>query len=80
MDALLANLGVHALNYAIRSGIALTSTYAIGQCARLLKTVDDRSLHAELKALQTLLNNKIKVGLPSVPVILIHGRYTLFVA
>jgi hypothetical protein len=61
MDALLARLGVQAMNYAIRSGIALTSTYAISQCARLLKTVDDKRFRSELKTLQKLLNSKIKV-------------------
>ena len=61
MDALLARLGVQAMNYAIRSGIALTSTYAISQCSRLLKTVDDKSIYSELKSLQKLLNAKIKV-------------------
>jgi len=61
MDALLARLGVQAMNYAIRSGIALTSTYAISQCSRLLKTVDDKSIYSELRALQKLLNCKIKV-------------------
>lgn len=61
MDALLARLGVQAVNYAIRSGIAITSTYAVQQCSRLLKTVDDKGLRSELKDLQKLLNSKIKV-------------------
>lgn len=63
MDALVARLGAQALNYAIRSGIALTSNYAIGQCSRLLKTVDDRNLRAELKQLQKHIGSKIKVCL-----------------
>lgn len=62
MDALLAKLGSHAVNYAIRSGIAITSTYAVNQCSRLLKTVDDRGVYTELKKLQKLLDSKIKVG------------------
>jgi hypothetical protein len=61
MDALLARLGVQALNYAIRSGIVLTSNYAIGQCSRLLKTVDDREARLELKRLQKLIDSKLKV-------------------
>ncbi|OHE93464.1 RanGTP-binding protein [Colletotrichum orchidophilum] len=44
MDALLAKLGAQAMNMAIRSGIALTSTYAFSQCSRLMKTVDDRTI------------------------------------
>lgn len=61
MDALLAKLGVQAVNYAIRSGIALTSTFAIQQCSRLMKTVDDKGIYMDLKALQKLLDSKIKV-------------------
>ncbi len=61
MDALLARLGVQAVNFAIRSGIAFTSTYAAQQCTRLLKTVDDKSIHAKLRSLQKLLDSKIKV-------------------
>lgn len=63
MDALLARLGVQAMNYAIRSGLAVTSTYAISQCSRLLKSVDDRSLRAELESLQELLEGKIRVSI-----------------
>jgi hypothetical protein len=62
MDALLARFGVQAVNYAIRSGIALTSTYAIKQCSRLVKTIDDKNLRAELKSLQATLRTKVKVG------------------
>lgn len=61
MDAFLARFGVQAVNYAIRSSIALTTTFAVGQCSRLLKTVDDRRLRAELSSLQALLDSKIKV-------------------
>lgn len=61
MEALLATLGVQTVNYAIRSGIALTSKYAVQQCSRLLKAVNDREVHAELRALQKLLDSKIKV-------------------
>lgn len=62
MDALLAKLGAQAMNMAIRSGIALTSTYAFSQCSRLMKTVDDRAVRSELKKLQKTLDSKIKVG------------------
>lgn len=62
MDELLSRLGVQAVNYAIRSGIAITSSFAIQQCSRLLRTIDDKGVHAELKRLQKLLNSKIKVS------------------
>lgn len=61
MDEFLATVGVQAMRYAIRSGIALTSTYALGQCSRLLKSIDDKKLYVEFKALQNLLDSKMKV-------------------
>lgn len=69
MDIFLARLGAQAANYAIRSGIALTSSYAIGQCSRLLKTVDDRAVRSELKYLQDQLNGKIKILSPVIDLI-----------
>lgn len=63
MDEFLALVGVQAMNYAIRSGITLTSTYALGQCSRLLESVEDRKILAELKSLRKLLDTKIKVDL-----------------
>lgn len=63
MDALLARLGVQALNYAIRSGLSVTSGYAISQCSRLLNGVDDKKLRVELESLQKLLDSKIRVSL-----------------
>lgn len=69
MDALLGRLGAQAMNYAIRSGIVLTSNYAVGQCSRLLKTVDDRSVRAELKSLQDQLNGKVKILSPVIDLI-----------
>ncbi|KAG7429997.1 Ran-specific GTPase-activating protein 30 [Fusarium oxysporum f. sp. raphani] len=61
MDEFLATVGVQAMRYAIRSGIALTSSYAVGQCSKLLKSVEDKAVHAELKTLRNLLDSKIKV-------------------
>ena len=52
------------MSYAIRSGIALTSTYALKQCSRLLKTVDGHD-KSELAAMQLRLDSKIKVYLPA---------------
>lgn len=69
MDVLLARLGAQAMNMALRSGLALTSTYAIGQCSRLLKTVDNRKVRDELKSLQDQLNSKIKILSPVIDLI-----------
>ncbi|OPB36551.1 hypothetical protein A0O28_0056300 [Trichoderma guizhouense] len=79
MDDFLAAVGVQAMRYAIRSGIALTSSYAINQCSRLLKTVDDKSLHSELRILQKHLDNKIKVISPAIKLVeLKSGRGNVF--
>ncbi|PHH80740.1 putative enterotoxin [Ophiocordyceps camponoti-rufipedis] len=69
MDEFLAAVGVQAMKYAIRSGIALTSTYALGQCSRLLKTVDDKKLYGELSRLQKLLDGKMRVITPAIDLI-----------
>ncbi|KAF6809938.1 RanGTP-binding protein [Colletotrichum sojae] len=69
MDDLLTRLGVQAMNMAIRSGIALTSTYAFSQCSRLMKTVDDRGVGSELKKLQKVLDSKIKIVSPAIDLI-----------
>jgi hypothetical protein len=65
MENLLAAIGNQAVNYAIRQGIALTSRYAVGQCSRLLTTVDDQQTYSRLVALQNQLDSKIKVNYPN---------------
>ncbi|KAM0466236.1 hypothetical protein ACHAPV_001193 [Trichoderma viride] len=69
MDDFLAAVGAQAMRYAIRSGIALTSSYAIKQCSRLLKAVDDKNLQSELRVLQRQLDGKIKIISPAIDLI-----------
>ncbi|CAK7221928.1 Ran-specific GTPase-activating protein 30 [Sporothrix curviconia] len=69
MDDFLGRLGIQAINYAMRCGIALTSTFAIQQCSRLLKTVDDEPQYSELRALQRILDSKIKIVSPALDLI-----------
>ncbi|PHH66553.1 hypothetical protein CDD81_7028 [Ophiocordyceps australis] len=69
MDEFISAVGVQAMRYAIRSGITYTSTYALGQFSRLLKSVDDRKLYSELRQLQTLLDSKIKIISPAIDLI-----------
>ncbi|KAI1631453.1 RanGTP-binding protein-domain-containing protein [Biscogniauxia mediterranea] len=69
MDAFLAKLSYHATNYAIRSCLALTSTYVIQQGSRLLKTVDDDPLRAELSRLQRRLARKVELISPIIDTI-----------
>ncbi|KAH6842836.1 RanGTP-binding protein-domain-containing protein [Chaetomium sp. MPI-CAGE-AT-0009] len=69
MDALLQTLGVQTFNFAVRSGIALTSRYAVQQCSRLLKSINDKAVRSEFKALRKLLDNKIKILSPALDLI-----------
>lgn len=64
MDALLQTLGAQTVNFAIRSGLALTSRYAVQQCSRLLKSVNDKAVRVELRTLQKVLDDRIKVSWP----------------
>ncbi|OJJ50189.1 hypothetical protein ASPZODRAFT_128811 [Penicilliopsis zonata CBS 506.65] len=68
MDAFLTRLTQQAMNYAIRSGIAITASYAIRQSSRLLKNVggEDRD---ELLLLQRRLESKIHVISPAIDMI-----------
>ncbi|ORY62655.1 RanGTP-binding protein-domain-containing protein [Pseudomassariella vexata] len=64
MDAFLTKLSHQATSYAIRSCIALTSSYVIQKGSKLLKTVDDDPLRIELIALQKRLARKIEFVTP----------------
>ncbi|CAG9999137.1 unnamed protein product [Clonostachys byssicola] len=71
MDEFLATLGAQAMRYAIRSGIGLTSSYALSQCSRLLRTapVQDHDVTAQLRTLEKLLDSKIKVVSPAIDLV-----------
>ena len=56
------------MSYAIRSGIAITSHYALKQCGRLMKTVEGREKQ-ELANLQVRLDSKIKIISPAIDMI-----------
>lgn len=68
MDILLSKVTQQAMNYAIRSGITITSGYAIRHCARLLKTVKGNE-REELAALQLRLESKIRIISPAIDMI-----------
>ncbi|OJK02312.1 hypothetical protein ASPACDRAFT_41134 [Aspergillus aculeatus ATCC 16872] len=69
MDVFLARLTQQAMNYAIRSGIAITAKYAIRQSSRLLKNVDNCEERDELLSLQHRLESKIQVISPAIDMI-----------
>ncbi|QDS72028.1 hypothetical protein FKW77_002178 [Venturia effusa] len=68
MDILLSKVTQHAVNYAIRSGITITSGFAIQQCSRLLRNVkgDDRD---KISTLQRRLESKISIISPAIDMI-----------
>lgn len=52
MDFLLGKVTQQAMNYAIRSGVTLTATYAIKQSTRLLQNAPKSNARDELVELQ----------------------------
>ncbi|OJD14642.1 hypothetical protein AJ78_05039 [Emergomyces pasteurianus Ep9510] len=68
MDVFLSKVTQQAMNYAIRSGIAITAGYAIRQSSKLLKNVSD-SERAELQTLQDRLQSKIRIISPAIDMI-----------
>ncbi|KAK5166837.1 Ran-specific GTPase-activating protein 30 [Saxophila tyrrhenica] len=75
MDVLLGRVTSQAMNYAIRSGVTITTTYAIKQCARLLKETPRSQARDELRQLQLRLESKIRIISPAIDMIeLISAR------
>ncbi|KAL9623600.1 MAG: hypothetical protein Q9160_002056 [Pyrenula sp. 1 TL-2023] len=69
MDMLLSKVTQQAMNYAIRSGVAITASYAMRQSSRLLKSVPKSNERDELLALQETLRNKIRIISPAIDMI-----------
>lgn len=69
MDMLLGRVTQQAVHYAIRSGISITTGYAIKECGRLLKQAPRGKEREELMLLQLRLESKIKVIAPSIDMI-----------
>jgi len=75
MDVLLDKLVSQGLNFAVRSGITITTTYAIKQCGRLLKEAPRGKDREELMQLQLRLDSKIRIISPAIDMIeLISAR------
>lgn len=69
MDELLSRVTQHAVQYAIRSGITITTSFAIKECGRLLKQAPKGKERQELMQLQLRLESKIRVIAPSIDMI-----------
>ncbi|KAK3673904.1 Ran-specific GTPase-activating protein 30 [Recurvomyces mirabilis] len=75
MDILLGRVTQQAMNYAIRSGVTITATYAIKQCGRLLREAPRSRERDELLQLQQRLDSKIRIISPAIDMIeLISAR------
>ncbi|KAK5737312.1 Ran-specific GTPase-activating protein 30 [Elasticomyces elasticus] len=75
MDILLGRVTQQAMNYAIRSGVTITATYAFKQCGRLLKEAPRSKDREELMQLQLRLESKIRIISPAIDMIeLISAR------
>ena len=68
MDILLQKVTQQAMTYAIRSGIAITSSFAVNQCSRLVKSVKSEE-RDELTRLQHRLDSKIRIIAPAIDMI-----------
>ncbi|KAL9110443.1 MAG: hypothetical protein Q9227_004987 [Pyrenula ochraceoflavens] len=69
MDIFLSKVTQQAMNYAIRSGVTITASYAIRQSSRLLKSVPKSDERDELQALQERLHSKIRIISPAIDMI-----------
>lgn len=80
MDLLLSTVTQHAMNYAIRSGITITTGYALKQCGRLIKEAPRGKEREELARLQVRLESKIRIISPAIDMIELiaaRGKTTL---
>lgn len=69
MEILLSKVTQQAMNYAIRSGVAVTASYAIKQSSRLLLHAPKNEDRDELLELQQRLQHKIRIISPAIDMI-----------
>ncbi|KAJ6256158.1 hypothetical protein Dda_8993 [Drechslerella dactyloides] len=68
MDDLLAKIASQTVTFAIRSGIGVASSFAIGQCTRYIRTIRG-SERAEIMMLKDRLDTKIKIISPAIDLV-----------
>ncbi|KIW45030.1 uncharacterized protein PV06_03453 [Exophiala oligosperma] len=69
MDYFLGKVTQQAMNYAIRSGVALTASYAIRQSNKLLSNAPKSNAKDELLVAQQQLQHKIRIISPAIDMI-----------
>ena len=78
MEEFLVRVTQQAMNYAIRSGIAITASYAASQSARLLRRTEECREKTELESLHGRLESKIKIISPAIDMIeLMYARLSV---
>ncbi|KAK6537301.1 hypothetical protein TWF694_011493 [Orbilia ellipsospora] len=68
MDDLLAKIASQTVTFAIRSGIGVASSFAIGQCTRYIRVIRG-SERAEIMLLKDRLDTKIKIVSPAIDLV-----------
>jgi hypothetical protein len=69
MEVLLGKVTQQAMNYAIRSGIALSASYAIKQTSKLLRNVPNGIAKDEVYGLQQRLQSRVNIITPAIDMI-----------
>ncbi|KAI1611629.1 RanGTP-binding protein-domain-containing protein [Exophiala viscosa] len=69
MDYFVGKITQQAMNYAIRSGVTLTASYAIRQSTRYLNNVPKSDVRDELSEVQQRLQRKIHIVSPAIDMI-----------
>ncbi|RMZ88207.1 hypothetical protein DV736_g4565, partial [Chaetothyriales sp. CBS 134916] len=69
MDILLSKVTQQAVNYAIRSGVAVTASYAIRQSSKLLAAAPKSKVRDEVDQAQLRLQHKIRIISPAIDMI-----------
>lgn len=69
MDIFLSKVTQQAMNYAIRSGLTITATYAIKQSTRFIQQIPKNQDHDKLQELQLRLHSKIRIISPAIDMI-----------
>ncbi|KIX05663.1 uncharacterized protein Z518_03635 [Rhinocladiella mackenziei CBS 650.93] len=83
MDVFLGKVTQQAMNYAIRSGVTITASYAIRQSSKLLSSTPKSNVRNELYRLQQKLQHKIHIVSPAIDLIELiaaRGNTSLFSA
>ncbi|EPS41157.1 hypothetical protein H072_4962 [Dactylellina haptotyla CBS 200.50] len=68
MDDLLAKIASQTVTFAIRSGIGVASSFAIGQCTRYIRVIRG-SERSEIMMLKDRLDTKIKIVSPAIDLV-----------